>query len=132
MLDPVTDQFGAISLTYGLAGAPLSRLAAAEVGRVAPKLDQHAAYEVNRFRRRICERGGSASDFQVSGVSSLQVAKWIISNTRFDRLYYYGPERPLHVSAAGAPLGQVVVLKDDAAGRRIPLVVATQSFLEQV
>ena len=125
------DQFGSILLTYGLAGAKLSRLVAADVSRVAPKLDQHAAHELNRYDRRICERGGAAADFQVSEVSSLEVAKWIVSNARFDRLYYYGPERPLHASAASDPLGQIVVLNAGPGGRRVPLVVDAKSFLEK-
>nr|AFD03396.1 peptidase M15A [uncultured bacterium W5-51b] len=131
VLDPVIDEFGAISLTYGLAGSQLSRRAATEVGGVAPKLDQHAAHELNRNNRRICERGGSAADFRVSGVSSLEVARWIVSSTRFDRLYYYGSERPLHVSTTKSdPLGQIVVLRTKAAGRRVPLVVDAEDFLE--
>ncbi len=131
VLDPVIEEFGCISLTYGLACAQLSRRVTAEVGRVSPKLDQHASYELNRNNRRICLRGGSAADFQVDGVSSLDVAKWVAANTRFDRLYFYGSERPLHASVAPVPVGQIVVLRTTAQGKRIPAVIEMPEFLRE-
>jgi hypothetical protein len=129
LLDPVIDEFGSISLTYCLAGASLSRRVTNEIGRIAPSRDQHASFELNRNNQRICERGGAATDFKVPGTSSLEVAKWIVSNTDFDRLYYYGPENPIHISSNTDPLGQVVILKTSTAGRRIPRVVTANEFV---
>jgi hypothetical protein len=129
VLDPVVERFGPISITYALAGAPLSRRVMKEMGRVAPKLDQHAAHELNRNGRRVCERGGAATDFQVVGFSSLEVARWIVSNTRFDRLYFYGPDRPIHVSVAVEPNREIVLMRESALGRRVPRVVKKETFL---
>ena len=100
-----------------------------EVGRVAPNLDQHAAHELNRNGRKVCERGGAAADFQVAGISSREVARWIVSNTRFDRLYFYGPDRPIHVSAARDPNREIVLMREIASGRRVPRVVEEGVFL---
>ena len=45
VLDPVIDWFGMVRLTYGFCSPELAR----EIpGRIDPKLDQHAAHEVNR------------------------------------------------------------------------------------
>ena len=52
ILDPVTDYFGMIRLTYGFCS---SKLAKEIPGRIAPKLDQHASYEKNRNGKLICE-----------------------------------------------------------------------------
>jgi hypothetical protein len=99
VLDPVVDRFGAAQLTYAFASAALDKLV-----RLKPKpmttrsLDQHAGCELNRYGRPYCSRLGLAVDFRVPGVSSYLVAQWVIQNTRFDRLYFYGDDRPFHVS----------------------------------
>lgn len=129
VLDPVIDEFGSMSLTYCLAGANLSRRVEKTVGRIAPRLDQHAAFERNRRNRRVCDRGGVAADFRIAGQSSLDVAKWVVSNTQFDRLWYYGPMKPIHVSANVHPLGQVVILRPGPTGKRIPRVTAAKDFV---
>ncbi len=54
VLDPVVERFGPLSITYGLSGAPLSRHVMKEMGRIAPKLDQHAAHVLNRYGRIFC------------------------------------------------------------------------------
>jgi hypothetical protein len=46
----------------------------------------------------ICSRGGAACDLLVEDEDMEQVADWIIANLPFDRLYFYGPDRPVHVS----------------------------------
>ena len=130
VLDPVIDQFGPITLTYGFTGPTLSRRAAVRVGRVAPAVDQHAACEVNRNGRQICERGGAAVDFLVDGTSTSDLAKWIVTNTDFDRLYYYGPSKPLHVSASTEPVGKIVLLeRREPGGRAVPRNVRADRFL---
>lgn len=129
VLDPVIERFGPISLTYGLAGASLSRRVMKEMGRIAPKLDQHATHELNRNGRRVCERDGAAADFQVPGFESLEIARWIVSNTRFDRVYFYGSDRPIHVSVAGEPSREIVLMREIRSGRRMPRVVKEKTFL---
>ncbi|MDR6766484.1 DNA phosphorothioation-associated putative methyltransferase [Acidovorax delafieldii] len=95
VLDPVIDYFGAIRLTYGFCG---TQLGVHIQHRVAPKLDQHASHEVNRLGRLICPRGGAACDFIVDDEDMEEVARWMLANLPLDRMYFYGPQLPLHVS----------------------------------
>lgn len=95
ILDPIIDYYGAIRLTYGFCSPALSKLIHA---RVAPKLDQHAAHETNLRGVPICDRLGAACDFIVEDENMREVADWIIANLPFDRLYFYGEDRPLHLS----------------------------------
>lgn len=117
VLDPTIEYFGAIKLTYGLCtralGAHIRR-------RVAPKLDQHAAAERNLRGALICERGGASCDFVVEDENMAEVADWIIANTPFDRLYYYGPNKPLHVSYGPQHSRCAFRLTESAKGRLSP------------
>ncbi|GGP44291.1 hypothetical protein GCM10009347_09780 [Shewanella algicola] len=109
ILDPIVDQFGPINLTYGFCSPELARLIAKNPNpHIAPKLDQHCAHELNIKQAIICSRLGAACDFTVlnkpdgtpnnTTVDMQQVALWICQNLKFDRLYYYGKHRPLHIS----------------------------------
>jgi hypothetical protein len=94
VLDLVIHQFGPIELTYGFASAALSR----SVQNVTLPTDQHAGCELNRKGKPFCPRLGQSVDFRVPGRGSLEVAHWIVAHTPFDRLYFYGNDRPFHVS----------------------------------
>jgi len=120
VLDPVIDRFGAIRLTYGFASASLVRRIS---GRIAPYLDQHAGAELNARGAPICSRLGQAVDFEVSGVGGLALARWLMANTPFDRLYFYGDDRPVHVSVGPAGSRAVVTMLVGPSGRRIPRTV---------
>src|SRR5690554_3530993 len=64
ILDPVTEHFGKPVLTFGFCSSQLATLIKKKVSpRIAPKLDQHAGYELNRNGQPICSRGGIACDF---------------------------------------------------------------------
>lgn len=117
VLDPVIDYFGGIKLTYGLCSAALGKHIKS---RVAPKLDQHAASERNSRGGLICSRGGAACDFLVEDEHMAEVADWIISNTAFDRLYYYGADRPLHISYGPGHSRQAFTMKASTNGSLIP------------
>ncbi|TDV37464.1 DNA phosphorothioation-associated putative methyltransferase [Paraburkholderia caballeronis] len=117
VLDPIIEYFGAIRLTYGFCSAELSRHIAR---RVAPRLDQHAACEVNTRGTLICERGGAACDFIIDDENMDEVVEWIIANVGFDRLYYYGKDRPIHISWAPSCTGEVYSMTLSASGRLIP------------
>jgi DNA phosphorothioation-associated putative methyltransferase len=95
LLDPVIDYFGSIKLTYGFCSPELRKHIQ---GRIAPELDQHAAHEKNRVGNLICPRLGAAVDFLVEDEDMLEVSEWVRVNTPFDRMYCYGPDRPIHVS----------------------------------
>ena len=117
ILDPVVEYFGAIRLTHGFGSRELSRHIPS---RIAPRLDQHAAYELDRQGNMICPRGGAACDFIVDDEDMEEVAQWIMANLPFDRLYYYGKDRPIHVSYAEVPEGMAYEMKAAANGRRLP------------
>jgi DNA phosphorothioation-associated putative methyltransferase len=95
VLDPVIDWYGSIELTFGFCSPELSRRIP---GRIAPALDQHAAHEISRLGKPICPRLGAAADFLVRDEDMLEVARWVATNTPFDRLYFYRRDRPIHVS----------------------------------
>lgn len=126
VLDPVIDYFGMIRLTYGFCSPELSK----EIpGRIDPKLDQHTSNELNRRGNPICDRLGAAADFLVEDESMLEVAQWVVSNTPFDRLYFYGYEKPIHVSFGPNHDRQIVQMAVGKAGRLIPRVTSSAEFL---
>ncbi len=128
VLDPVIDYFGSIKLTYGFSSSELVKKIAS---KIAPKLDQHSGHECNKLGNLICERLGVACDFIVEDESMLEVARWLASNTNFDRLYFYGDDRPIHVSAGPENLKQVtLMLKSKAPNRLIPRSMTIEQFLE--
>jgi hypothetical protein len=117
VLDPVCEYFGPIELTYGFCSSPLATQIKA---RIAPALDQHAACELNRRGALICERGGAACDFLVRDEDMEDVAYWIIENLPFDRLYFYGKDRPIHVSYSESTTGAAYRLVETGSGHRVP------------
>jgi DNA phosphorothioation-associated putative methyltransferase len=119
VLDPVIEYFGMIELSFGFCSAELAK---AIPGRIAPALDQHAGHELNRVGRPICRRLGAACDFIIKDEDMEEVALWVAANTPFDRLYFYGRDRPIHVSYSGTPARQFVRMTMNAAERRIPRV----------
>ncbi len=117
ILDPLIDYFGAIRLTYGFSSAALAKNIP---GRIAPELDQHAACEHGHSGKPICSRGGAACDFIVDDENMRDVAEWIVSNLPFDRLYFYGDERPLHVSFAPSKSRAAYEMRRTSSGRLVP------------
>lgn len=117
VLDPVVEYFGAIELTYGFCSSELSRHIK---GGTAPELDQHAAHDRKRGGLPICQRLGAAADFLVRDEDMKEVASWVIAHLSFDRLYYYGNSRPIHVSFGPDNRRNAYVLAAAHSGRRIP------------
>jgi len=120
VLDPIIDYFGMIRLTYGFCSPCLARKIP---GRIAPKLDQHAAHEKNRLGEPICSRLGAAVDFIVEDENMLEVAQWVVANTPFDRLYFYEANRPIHVSYGPNQNRAIVRLIRGKSGRLVPRCV---------
>ncbi|SEF27972.1 DNA phosphorothioation-associated putative methyltransferase [Variovorax sp. NFACC27] len=117
VLDPVIDYFGSIRLTYGFSSTELTR----NIERgIAPKLDQHAACERGPRGALVCERGGAACDFLVEDEDMREVAEWIVANTPFDRLYFYGSDRAVHVSFSSTPAKQAFAMMSSPTGRLMP------------
>lgn len=126
VLDPVIDYFGPIQLTYGFCSPELAKHIP---GRNAPTLDQHAGHEYNTRGTLICKRLGAAVDFIVLHESMLEVAQWIVRHTPFDRLYFYGDNRPIHVSYGPDEKHEVVMLTTSQGNRAVPKVIRSEAFL---
>lgn len=128
VLDPVIDYFGMIKLTYGFCSYELGKLIKK---RVAPKLDQHASYELNTKKNPICPRLGAAVDFIVEDENMREVADWIAENTPFDHLYFYGNDRPIHVSYGPEQKGEHIDMIITDTGRQVPRKQKTPSILNK-
>ena len=116
VLDPVVDYFGAIKLTYGFASDTLTKRIPS---RIAPKIDQHASCEKTHNGAFRCDRLGAAVDFLVEDEDMLEVARWIHKHCAYDRMYFYGPIRPLHVSVGPDNSRQAYAMVD-TGGRLMP------------
>ena len=128
VLDPVIDYFGMIDLTYGFCSPELAK----EIpGRIDPKRDQHASHELSRRGKSICERLGAAVDFLVEDECMLEVAQWVVANTPFDRLYFYGADKPIHVSFGPNHDRQIVRMNLSKAGRLMPRIIPLGTFVNQ-
>jgi DNA phosphorothioation-associated putative methyltransferase len=117
IIDPIIDYFGGIRLTYGLCTLELGRKISS---RVSHGLDQHAACETKRNGRWVCERLGAACDFLVEDENMLEVAQWIAESLPFDRLYFYGESKPLHISFGPENSRTLVHMVTNASGFRMP------------
>jgi hypothetical protein len=117
ILDPIIDYFGMINLTYGFSSAELSK---AIPRRIAPELDQHAAHETKRNGKFICERLGAACDFIVEDEDMTEVIDWISENLDFDRIYFIGGDRPIHISYGPQRTKQITQLIPGPTGRLVP------------
>jgi DNA phosphorothioation-associated putative methyltransferase len=117
LLDPIIEYFGAIRLTYGFCSQSLAKHIHC---RVAPELDQHAAHETKRNGQSICPRGGAACDFVIEDEDMRQVADWVVAHLPFDRLYFYGRDRPIHVSYAPTEAGEAFAMVAGSSGRFVP------------
>ncbi|MBW7469718.1 DNA phosphorothioation-associated putative methyltransferase [Marinobacter sp. F4218] len=128
LLDPIIDYFGMIQLTYGFCSAKLNKKIP---GRIAPKLDQHASHELNRLGNPICERVGAAVDFIVEYEDMFEVSQWIAENLEFDRLYFYGKDRPIHLSFSESPTHQVTIMTRGGMTKKLlPRSYSRDKFLE--
>ncbi len=57
------------------------------------------AHEVNRHGRYFCQRLGAACDFRILGLPINALVEWIVAQgLPFDSIYFYGADRPIHIS----------------------------------
>jgi hypothetical protein len=119
LLDPLIDKFGAIKITYGFCGCKLSNKI---TGRIAPLIDQHSSFELNTKGKRICKRDGIAVDFLMTQYANDMnlVSDWVINNLPFDRLYFYGQDRPMHLSYSKNPVRKAYKFFITDSGSRVP------------
>src|SRR5262249_32777219 len=93
---------------------------------IAPNLDQHAAHEKNRKGNYVCQRLGAAVDLIVEDENMREVVDWIRENVAFDRLYFYGNTRPIHISFSPNLKGAVTELVEMPDKTRVPRVLRKQ------
>jgi hypothetical protein len=122
ILDPLYEGFGPLQITYGFASRELTRHIP---GRIAPALDQHAASEQSRGKL-ICPRRGAAVDVVVPGMSSDNLLG-SLALLPCDRVYFYGPTRPIHISWSTEPARSLLKMKRGPSGRLIPKQLDWQS-----
>ena len=117
LLDPVCDRFGAVQLTYGFSSPAFAR----RVPRgIAPSLDQHAGSERNRAGALTCPRGGQAVDLVAAPDKIAEILRFVVLDLPFDRLYFFGPGRPFHVSVGPQNTKQITRLCLAPSGRIYP------------
>jgi hypothetical protein len=129
ILEPCLKKFGCLKLTYGFCSQLLAREIKKNGGGIYPPLDQHSSMERNKKGELICERGGFASDFHCLPTPSLDVAKFIVSELNFDRLYYYGEGRPIHVSVNKSGARQIVIM-EKVNTKVVPKRINSRRFME--
>ncbi|WP_269518606.1 hypothetical protein [Alteromonas sp. BMJM2] len=129
VLLPINENIGKPKVTYGFTSFKLKNFIQKNSSSgTAPSLDQHSAYEVNSKGNQICSRGGAACDFYVEGVAASDIVRYIVNNLSFDRIYFYGNDRPVHVSFHLESLQHhLQVMGTSDSGRRYP---ASKAFGE--
>jgi len=122
ILLPLKSRFGKLVITYGFTSFPLKKfIQKASPSGTAPTLDQHSSHEINSVGKQICSRGGAACDFFIEGVPTSNIVRFITQKLNYDRIYYYGNNRPLHVSIhLTEPLKHLQVMCESESGRRYP------------
>ena len=121
LLNPLERQFGLLTITYGFTGFKLLKyIKKSSPGDMAPEIDQHAASELNSRSNRICKRDGAACDIYVAGYENQMhiIAEYVINELPFDRLYFYGSDRPIHISFGPEHSRYVHVKHRDEYGKR--------------
>ena len=126
IIDPVMDYFGGIELSYGFCSR---KLATHIPTKIDPSQDQHASHELNTRGNLICKRLGAACDFIILDESMLEVAQWIVKNTPFDRLYYYGDDKPIHVSIGNENSRAIAIMRTSKKGYLYPVMRTVEQFL---
>ena len=126
IIDPVINKFGMIKLTYGFASENLIKNISKNI---YPKLDQHSSCEKYANGKFICDRLGAAIDFIIEDQSMLAISQWICLNTNFDRIYFYGDDKPIHVSHGPDNSRQIVIMREFKKNKKIPKLITISNFL---
>ena len=127
IMDPIVERFGHPQITYGLCSQNLQKHIKKSI---APSLDQHAGSEKNSRGNLICDREGFAVDFKIAEIPTHFVARYIVEELNFDRLYFYGSDRPVHVSAKQGMPNNAIVIFNNSNNKRTPKNLTAQKFLD--
>lgn len=123
VLLPICKGLGNVTITYGFVSSELNKyIQKNSSSGTYPSIDQHAASELNNLNNHICKRHGLACDIIVSGYEERmeEVVLFIVKNLSFDKVYFYGKNRPLHVSVGNEPERHLQIMNVSDKGRRIP------------
>jgi hypothetical protein len=123
VLLPISKEFGEVKITYGFVSSELNKyIQKNSSSGTYPSIDQHAASELNNSNTHICKRHGLACDFIVNGYEDQmdKVMFFIVNNLNFDKIYYYGKDKPLHVSVGNESERHLQIMNVSDKGRRIP------------
>jgi len=123
VLLPVSQKFCDVKITYGFVSSELNRyIQKNSSSGTSPSIDQHAASELNQANNQISKRHGLACDFTVNSYENKmdQVMLFIVNNLSFDKVYYYGNDKPLHVSVGNKAARHLQIMNISDKGRRIP------------
>lgn len=66
------------------------------------------------------EAEAAAPDDTVPSHAGWEAAQWIVANTDFERLSFYGGDQPIHVSVGPEQAGQVVTMPPGPSGQSVP------------
>ncbi|MDB9372375.1 hypothetical protein [Nodularia sphaerocarpa] len=104
ILTPVINRFGYenFQLTYGFCSKDLKKFVEKEKSRVCTTVDQHMAHEINSRGNYYCKHLGAACDFAIAGINSQKIIIFL-RRLNFDSIYYYGEDKPIHVSWSKLP-----------------------------
>ncbi|MGY5450535.1 hypothetical protein ACVFI8_06255 [Agarivorans sp. MS3-6] len=128
ILTPIEHALGKTTISYGFTSFELLRyITKYSDGDMAPDIDQHAAMELNSRNNPICKRDGAACDILVEGYEHQMhlVAQYICKELPFDRLYFYGKCRPLHVSVGPEESKYALIRMPNTLGVRVNSKSAT-------
>ncbi|EOB6303282.1 hypothetical protein [Vibrio vulnificus] len=121
ILKPLT-KLGNITITYGFTTHALLRYILKNTpGDMTPDTDLHASMDLNSHGNRICKRDGAACNLYVEGYENQmdEIAKYICMNLEFDRLYYYGKDRPIHISVSSDNTRYALIREKRSDGLRV-------------
>ena len=126
VLDPVVEEFGPLTITYGLCSHNLQKHIRKNV---SPKLDQHAGSELNSKGNLICPREGFAVDFFIPKKNSRDIVKFILKSCEYDRIYFYGDERPIHLSFNKNKNKFQIIEFIQLEKTKVPKIISSSRFL---
>ncbi len=122
LLTNIENELGKVTITYGFTSHNLlCYLNKHSPGDMGPTLDQHASSELNSRGNRICKRDGASCDILVAGYEHKmdEIARYITANVNYDRLYFYGKDRPLHISIGPEQAKYALIRNTRSDGRRV-------------
>jgi hypothetical protein len=68
-------------------------------------------------------------DFIADDEDMREMNRWVVANAHFDRLHFYGADRPIHVIFGPAQQRQVGRTLAGKDGRLLPRVLSVAAFL---